>query len=65
MIIELDKIENDTDNQQIKLRQQLQKLETEWPPVNMIFLYKITEWTGDLADYAHNVGAQLQIMTIR
>lgn len=65
MIIELDKIENDTDAQQVTIRKKMQALERTWPPVDIIFLYKIIEWTGDLADYAHDAGAQLQIMTTR
>ena len=65
MIIELDKIENTTDNQQLIIRQKIQPLENKLPPVDIIFFYKIVDWTGDLADYAHHVGAQLQIMAAR
>lgn len=62
MIVELDKIERITDELQIKIRGVLFKLEKDLPPVDVIFLYKIIEWTGDLADFAHNVGGQLELL---
>jgi uncharacterized protein len=62
MLHELSKIEKDTDNMQIGLRAQLHKLEPELPPVDVMFLYKILEWTGDLADAAEKVGSRLQLM---
>lgn len=62
MIVELDRIEHATDELQISLRHLLFGLETELPPVNVIFLYKVIEWTGDLADHAHSVGGQLELL---
>lgn len=62
MILELDKIENDTDELQITIRHALFQLEKGLPPVDVMFLYKAFDWTGDLADRAQRVGGQLQVM---
>lgn len=62
MITQLETIEHETDMMQIQLRRGLQALEKEWPPVDMMFLYRIVEWVGDLADQAQKVGARLQIL---
>jgi predicted phosphate transport protein (TIGR00153 family) len=65
MITKLSKIERDTDEQQIHLRQILFGIEEKLPPVNVIFLYKIIEWTGDIADRAQDIGDRLQILLAR
>lgn len=65
MITKLSLIERETDEQQIHLRQILFGLEDKLPPINMIFLYKIIEWTGDLADRAQDIGDRLQILLAR
>jgi predicted phosphate transport protein (TIGR00153 family) len=65
IIIELDRIEHETDELQIGLRRELFKLEPTLPPINVMFLYKIIEAVGGLADRAHDVGAQLQILLAR
>ena len=65
MIIELDAIEHDTDQQQILIRSELFKLEDKLPAVHMMFLYKIMDWTGELADHAHSLGGQLQVLLAR
>jgi len=65
MIEELDAIEHDTDNMQIKLRSDLYKLEKELPPVDVMFLYQIIEWIGDVADRAQRVGNRLELLMAR
>ncbi len=65
MINELDRIEDDTDTMQIGLRQQLMKLENDMNPIDVIFLYKIFEWVGAIADQAQRVGARLEVMLSR
>lgn len=65
MIVELDRIEHDTDEMQIKIRSTLFSLENSLSPVDVIFLYKIIEWTGDLADISHNIGEQLCLILAR
>jgi uncharacterized protein len=62
MIAKLAGIERDTDKQQIQLRQIIFELENELPPVNVMFIYKIIEWIGDLADRAQDIGDRLQIL---
>lgn len=65
MIAKLARIERDTDEKQIHLRHVIFGLEDKLPPVNVIFIYKIIEWTGDLADRAQDVGDRLQILLAR
>ncbi|ABO22490.1 TIGR00153 family protein [Shewanella loihica] len=65
MIVELDKIEEDTDDLQIKIRRQLFSIENQLNPVDVMFLYKIIEWVGDLADLAERVGSRLELMLAR
>jgi predicted phosphate transport protein (TIGR00153 family) len=65
MISELDNIERKTDEMQIEIRQRVFELEKDMAPVNVIFLYKVIEWTGDLADRAHEVGGQLYLLLAR
>ncbi len=65
MIAELSRIEHDTDDMQIHLRQIVFGLENSMPPVNVVFLYKIIEWIGDLADRAQDIGDRLQILLAR
>lgn len=65
MINQLDAIEDDTDSLQITLRKDLLGLESELNPVDVIFLYQIIDWVGDLADLAERVGARLEILLAR
>ncbi|GAA3699449.1 TIGR00153 family protein [Oceanisphaera sediminis] len=65
MIHQLDLIEDDTDVMQAKLRKQLQAIEDGYNPIDIMFLYKILEWVGDLADQAERVGARLELMLSR
>lgn len=65
MVSELDIIENDTDTLQRKVRRELFEIEGDLPPVNVIFLYKIIDWIGDLGDRAERVGSDLELMLAR
>ncbi|WP_462169302.1 TIGR00153 family protein [Pseudoalteromonas lipolytica] len=65
MLVELDAIEQDTDDMQIKIRRQLRAVENELNPIDVMFLYKIIEWVGDLADIAERVGSRLELMLAR
>ena len=62
MIEELHKIEDETDDIQVTLRAALYEIERELPPIDVMFIYKIIEWTGDLADFAQSTGNRLQLM---
>ncbi len=65
LISELDRIEQDTDALQVKLRRQLRALEQDMNPLDAMFLYKILDWVGDLADLAERVGARFELMLAR
>ena len=62
MIKELDRIEADTDKLQVKVRATLFKVENDLPPVEVMFLYKIIDWVGELADQAQRVGSRLELL---
>lgn len=62
MLTELDTIESDTDAIQVRVRAALFAQEKALPPVDVIFMYEIIDWVGDLADYAQRVGSRLQLM---
>ncbi len=65
MIQQLDDIEDDTDTIQIELRRKLRHIENDHNPIDMMFLYKVVEWTGGIADQAQRVGARIEIMLSR
>ena len=65
MISQLDEIEDDTDGMQIKLRKDLLTIEKELNCVDVMFLYQIIDWVGELADLAERVGARLEILLAR
>lgn len=65
MIVELSQIENDTDKIQVGIRKKIFALEKELPAVDVMFLYKILDWIGDLADRAEEAGGRLQILLAR
>jgi len=65
MINELDLLEDDSDDLQIQVRRQLYALESELNPIDVMFMYKIIEWVGGLADLAERVGSRLELMLAR
>ncbi len=65
MIKVLYQIESDTDQIQVKIRKELFKVEDTLPPIHVVFLYKIIEWTGNLANRAQHVGDSLQMLLAR
>jgi len=65
LIDELERIEHDTDEMQIKLRAELYKREAVLPPVDVMFTYQIIEWIGDVADRAERVGNRLGVIMAR
>ena len=65
MINQLDAIEDDTDGMQINLRKDLLAIEDDLKPVDVMFLYQIIDWVGELADLAERVGARLEILLAR
>ena len=65
MTQELDQIENDSDSLQVELRAALFEVEKDLPPIDVMFLYKIIDWTGDLGDLAQRVGSRLHLLIAR
>ena len=62
LIDELDRIETDTDNKQAELRRALFEIEESLDPVHTMFLYKVIELTGEIADMAERVGRRLELL---
>ena len=65
MITKLDSIESETDNLQAEIRYEIFSIENDLRPIEVMFLYKVIEMTGDVADCAQNVGSRLQLMLAR
>ena len=53
------------DDMQISLRRKLRQIEASLNPIDVMFLYKIIEWVGELADIAERVGSRLELMLAR
>ena len=62
LINELDQIENDTDSMQIVIRSELFAIEKDLPPVDVMFLYRIIELTGEIGDMAERIGRRLEVL---
>ncbi len=62
MILVLEKMEKGTDKLQINIRTSLFEVEEELPPIKVMFLYKVIDWTGVLADRAQIVAHIIQLM---
>jgi len=65
MITRLDDIESQTDNLQSAIRLKIFEIENKLPPIEVMFLYKIIESTGEIADKSQGVGSRLQLMLAR
>jgi predicted phosphate transport protein (TIGR00153 family) len=62
LVQELDEIENDTDQMQTEIRSKLFAIETNLPPVNVVFLYRVIELTGQIGDMAQRIGRRLELL---
>lgn len=65
MIVTLDEIEHDSDEKLAEIRRCIFTLENDLTAIDVIFLYKLVQWIGDLADHAQTVGGRLQILIAR
>src|SRR5690554_240590 len=65
MIEQLDLYERRNDELQVEIRAVLFKLEADLPPVDVMFLYTVIDWIGDLADRSQAVGSRLHILLAR
>jgi predicted phosphate transport protein (TIGR00153 family) len=62
LIEELDQIETDTDARQAELRAALFEIEDSLKPVDAVFMYKVIELTGEIADMSERVGRRLELL---
>jgi len=65
MIGKLHQIEHETDELEQQVRHALFAIEKDYPPVDVIFLYRIIDWVGEVADLSQRVGTRLQLMLAR
>lgn len=65
MITELDDLEHKADELERQIRSKLFSIEKELHPIDAMFLYKVIQWIGDLADRAQQVGSRLQLLLAR
>ena len=65
MIVTLDEIEHDSDRKLSDMRHRIFEIEGDLPALEVMFLYKLVQWIGDLADLAQTVGGRLQILIAR
>jgi len=65
MIVTLDNIEHESDEKLSDIRQRIFHFEKDMPAIDVMFLYKLVQWVGDLADHAQTVGSRLQILIAR
>jgi len=65
MIEKLESIEKETDKQERKLRHAIFKVEKLYDPLDMMFLYRMIDKIGKLADVSHQVGARIQLLMAR
>ena len=65
LIFELDDLEDQADSHERQVRLQLFSLEDDIDPIKVIFLYKIIDWIGEVANRAQTVGHRLHLMLAR
>ena len=65
LIFELDELEDIADSHERDVRQQLFSLESDIDPVHVMFLYKVIDWIGEVANRAQAVGHRLHLMLAR
>ena len=65
LIGKLDELETQSDKHQVTIRAQLHAIEADLPPIDVMFLYKIFELIGNLADRAQKVGDQIHTIVAR
>lgn len=65
MILTLDEIEHDCDDRLADMRHRIFEVEKELAALDALFLYKMVQWIGELADHAQTVGGRLQILIAR
>ena len=59
LISKLNTAEHEADEKQQEVQMLLYKMESEINPVDVMFLYRIIDWIGDIADNAQAVGNRM------
>ncbi|MFK8010916.1 MAG: TIGR00153 family protein [Marinicellaceae bacterium] len=62
LIDNLDELETKTDEKQDFLQQSLFKIEKEFPPIDVMFLYKLIDKVAGIADMSERVGRRLELL---
>ena len=62
LLNELNLIESESDAAQIEIRAHLVELESGLPPVDVMFLYRIVDLIGDIADVSQRIGNRLILL---
>jgi len=62
MIKTVNELEHETDEVQNDIRNKLFALESDLPPVDVMFYYRAIEWLGETADAAQKVGSRFEVM---
>ena len=65
MIARLDAVEHAADIKEAELTRLLYSLEKSLDPVDVMFLYRLIEWIGDLADKSQTVGNRMLYLIAR
>ena len=65
LIFELDDLEDIADSHERDVHQQLFLQESDIDPVHVMFLYKVIDWIGEVANRAQAVGHRLHLMLAR
>jgi predicted phosphate transport protein (TIGR00153 family) len=62
-IAEVERLERRSDKAQSKLRARMYKLENNLQPVDVMFLYQVMVWLGDISDHAESVAHKLLLIS--
>lgn len=65
LIRELDEMERQNDSTQVLIRAELLKMEQTLPPVQVMFMYKVIDLIGDIADTSQVIGSRLSLLMAR
>lgn len=65
LIFELDDAEDEADTHEREVRAELFAIESQYNAIEIMFLYKIIDWIGEVANRAQAVGHRLHLMLAR
>ncbi len=65
MVVELNRLETETDELGLELARKLFAIEDDLNPISVMMWYRLIEWIGDLADYAEKAGDRLRLLIAR